>query len=73
MIELQQLDNSTIQWNDWFEDNQSENEDSNVEYNIPVQDGIDGIPEGEDATINDDLSNINTNRSSASDAIAEFW
>ena len=53
---------------DGFEDDQLENEDSNVEYNISVQDGIDGIPEGEDATIHENLLNIVNNVSSASDA-----
>ena len=65
MPELQQLDKSTLQLNDGFEDEQSENEDSNVEYNISVPDGIDGIPEGEDATLTDELSNIDNNMSEA--------
>ena len=68
MPELQQLDKSTLQLNDGFEDEQLENEDSNVEYNISVPDGIDGIPEGEDATIHENLLNIANNVSSASDA-----
>jgi hypothetical protein len=53
MTDIQQLDNIDRQLDDGSEDDRSEDEDSNLEDGIRDPDGIDGIPEGEPAAIDD--------------------
>ena len=58
MTELQQLNNVAGQWNNTSEGDQSEDEDSNFEDEIPDLDGINRIPEGEPLVINDSVFNM---------------
>ena len=58
MTKLQRLDNNALQLHDGFEDNQSEDKDSNFNNNILDLDRINGIPAGEPSAIKDGLSNI---------------